>query len=466
MKTQNIISLLTIILLIIIIITIFNNNKSSISNKELYKVKCEKLLKQAKLISEQSKKGFVRENSNHTYRGSQKMAVPKINMKDFVNILNYDTTTYELEVEGNIKIKDAIKYLLKKNRNLVSCPDLKDLTLGGIISGVGGGNTSFNSGYFHNQITEMDILTSNPPKIITLKKNDDLFKAIPRSMGTLGYVTRLKIKTKSIKPYVRSNIYHFNKPKPFYETLIKFMKDETIDFLDSTVFSKNKLIIVTGTYVNSIPDNFKLENVANRDVYYEEIQKKNIMYFKTYEFIYRFSTDLYYTTLSLPKWLRSKTLRRMIPKKLIEPTQKLIGKFLPVKISKICQDVLIPIENAETFFEWYDNNINIYPLYNVPVKSNVKTSYFWDDTTPYIDFGIAYGVLPDKNIDQDKLCRKIEIKMMQLNGVKLPYTNTNLNETEFWKHFGEDKRQIYENIRLKYNMQHFPNLYDKVKNKK
>ena len=134
----------------------------------------------------------------------------------------------------------------------------------------------------------------------------------------------------------------------------------------------------------------------------------------------------------------------MIPKGLIETVQKAIGKVMPVKISKICQDVLIPVQNAEEFFEWYDTNIGLYPMYNVPVQAPYQTSYYWKDTTPYIDFGIGYGIVPDKSKNQNDMCRIIELQMMKLHGTKLPYTNTNLTRSEFWKGLLMDLNFILE----------------------
>ena len=453
-KTLEIV-LCSIILILCLVISIIFIKKSL---KPTYEEKCRKLLEEVRGITG----GFVRKHSNHTYRGKSMITDRKrINMKHFTDIISYNDSTGILEVEGNIKIKNAIKFLLTKNRNLAACPDLKELTLGGIVSGVGGGNTSFRTGYFHNQVVELDFLLPRG-EIITLTPNDELFKAIPRSMGTLGYITRMKLKTVPAKPYIRSDIYHFSDPRKYYQKLQELSQSIDIQFLDATVFSRNQLVIVTGTYVDSAPT---LVNVANRDIYYEEIQKETVMYFKTYEFIYRFSTDLYYTTLSLPKWLRSKGLRQCIPKIMIEPIQHLIGKFLPVDIGKICQDVLIPVEHAHEFFEWYDKNIGLYPLYNVPARSPVSTALFWKDQRAYVDFGIGYGVRPPNPEVEDDMCRDIEKKMLSVEGVKLPYTNTHMSIDEFWNHFGTEEYKIYKQIRKKYGSTQLPTIYEKIANR-
>ena len=103
-----------------------------------------------------SQRSYVRSDSNHTYRHSRVQGPARLPMAMFNRILGFQDGV--LEVEANVKLETCIRYLLLRGYNLTSCPDLKDLTLGGIVSGVGGGNTSFKTGYFHNNVLEMDVL--------------------------------------------------------------------------------------------------------------------------------------------------------------------------------------------------------------------------------------------------------------------------------------------------------------------
>lgn len=411
---------------------------------------------------------YQRKHSNHTYRGgSRKNSQNRISMKNFTNILSFDPKKKLLELEANVKVCDVIEFLLKKGYNLSACPDLKELTLAGLVCGVGGGNTSHLQGYFHNQVVECDIIFPGG-KVETVKSSDLLFKCIPFTLGTMGYLTRIVVKVRKAKPFVESHNIRFDNYNDFYDAITNVEPEYT--FCDSTIYSSTEFVLVKGKYVSKIPPSHSLTNVVNKDVYYEEIRKpgKEIMYMKTYDWIYRFSTDLYYTTMELPSFLKSKTLRQMIPRKMIEPVQRMIGTFMPVNIENICQDVLIPAEKAKEFFVWYDENISLYPLYNVPVKSPVQTSIFWPDTVHFIDFGVGYGILPKNEAPSTThdMCRSIETKMLSLGGRKLPYTDTHLSEELFWKKvFGSKNKKLYEKMRAKYKCSNFPTVYDKIKSK-
>ena len=369
-----------------------------------------------------------------------------------------------ITVEGNTRVEKIIKYCLQHGQNIVSCPDLKQLTIAGLIAGVGGGNTSFQTGLFHSNTLELDLLTPDG-SVLTLTPKHELFRALPRSIGTLGYVTRVKIRTTEVHPYVHIVIEHFSDSLAYFERLQKHMQRKDIHFLDGTIFSTSQLVIVIGKYVKELPSNTKLLNVANSRVYYDEIQTRNQFCMKVYDFIYRWETDLYYTTYSLPKILKSRVLRKLIPKSAVTKVQQLIGKFLPVNISQFCSDTLIPSQNAHEFLLWYDENVHVYPVYICPVQveENNRIATFWPEDTPLIDFGIGYGVLPDDTSieNQARLCKAIEAEMLLLKGVKLPYTDTHLNEESFWKHFGN--KQEYDRLRTKYGFSQFKTVYEKIR---
>ena len=83
-------------------------------------------------------------------------------------------------------------------------PELKSVTLGGAISGIGVESSSFKYGFVHETVLEMDVLTGTGEVVTCSPANhSDLFFAIPNSYGTLGYVLRVVIKLVPAKPYVK-----------------------------------------------------------------------------------------------------------------------------------------------------------------------------------------------------------------------------------------------------------------------
>ena len=408
---------------------------------------------------------YTRKYSNHTYRGKSNISTgAKIDMSKLNEILSFDASKEIIVVEGNTPVEKIIKYLLKRGHNIQSCPDLKQLSISGLIVGVGGGNTSFSTSYFHNNVLEVDLLLPNGD-IILLTPQDILFRSLPRSLGSLGYITRVMMKTIKVHPYVHCVLEHYTDSKLFFENIQKHMLRTDINFLDGNIYGPNLLILVIGKYIPALPSKkTKILNVANSRVYYEEIKKRKDIYMDTYSFIYRYETDLYYTTLSTPHFLKWRGLRKLIPKNMISFVQKIIGKLIPVEIGQFCSDTLIPTHNSSEFFDWYCDNVSVFPVYLCPVRvpEHKRLALFWPDSVDMLDFGLGYGVLPaDKSKEnQVRLSKKIENKMLALGGVQLPYTYTHMSEEDFWNHVGNKK--LYDKIRTQYGFDKFKSIYDKL----
>ena len=68
-------------------------------------------------------------------------------------------------------------------------PQLKTITLGGAVSGLGIESTSLRSGMPHESVLEMEILTGDG-RVITAApggEHEALYRGFPNSYGTLGY---------------------------------------------------------------------------------------------------------------------------------------------------------------------------------------------------------------------------------------------------------------------------------------
>ena len=84
-------------------------------------------------------------------------------------------------------------------------PQLKTITLGGAVTGLGIESTSFRYGLPHESVREMDVLTADG-EVITASPDGphaDLYRGFANSYGTLGYALRLVIDLLPVAPYVR-----------------------------------------------------------------------------------------------------------------------------------------------------------------------------------------------------------------------------------------------------------------------
>ena len=105
------------------------------------------------------------------------------------------------EVQGMCTYEDLVEVTLASGRIPLVVPQLRTITLGGAVTGLGIESTSFRNGLPHESVLEMDVLTG-AGEIVTTKPGDALFDAFPNSYGSLGYATRLRIELEQVPSFV------------------------------------------------------------------------------------------------------------------------------------------------------------------------------------------------------------------------------------------------------------------------
>ena len=146
--------------------------------------------------------------TSNLFRPRTGVETPGLDVSGLDGVIAIDTKTQTADVQGVCTYEDLVAETLPHGLMPYVVPQLKTITLGGAVTGLGIESTSFRHGLPHESVLEMDILTGSG-EIVTAKPvgdHSDLFDAFPNSYGSLGYATRLKIKLEKVPPYV--NLRH------------------------------------------------------------------------------------------------------------------------------------------------------------------------------------------------------------------------------------------------------------------
>ena len=81
-----------------------------------------------------------------------------LDISAFSHVLNIDTERNTIEVEGMTPYADVISASLQVGLMPKVVPQLKSITVGGAISGIGIESSSFRYGLPHESVLEMDVL--------------------------------------------------------------------------------------------------------------------------------------------------------------------------------------------------------------------------------------------------------------------------------------------------------------------
>jgi hypothetical protein len=484
-----IISVLYCLLIVLDILREYIVNYVKIIDHELsnlsYNEKKNIIIKNFNLIKSQKIKLSKKHNNIYKQAPRDNKNV-NLDLNFLTKVIDIDLINKTIHVEALITYEKLLDYTLLYGLIPKIVPEFKSLTVGGTISGIGLESSGFKYGLLPDIVYEFEVLTGTGD-IITANKdiNNDLYLGLPNTYGTLGYVISAKIELIETKPYVHIENIPFTEPEKFIEEIQKYDtnndndtnndtnndnnnndKFDNIDFLDGMLLKKNELYLMKGTMVNEIP---KQLNKYVESIYYKTINKQKNDYMTIKDYIWRYDSNSFYLTGLIENKLIRYYLGDLLSIYKLKKIKEIrLFNIIPQNNKKenITNDLAIQLKNFINFSEWYDENIDVYPVWICPYKCKKEYTFFKCDSKMELDFGIGFG--PDKiNEKDDKNYYKklIDEKMYEMKSLKGLYSDTFLSKNDFWELY--DPSNNYYLLKEKYDPNNrFYNLYEKaVKNK-
>ena len=132
---------------------------------------------------------------------------------DGVIAVDVAATARTADVQGMCTYEDLVDATLPHGWIPLVVPQLRTITLGGAVTGLGIESTSFRNGLPHESVLEMDVLTGAGEVVTHHGPGEDLFDAFPNSYGSLGYATRLRIRLEPAPAYVDAAARALRRPR-------------------------------------------------------------------------------------------------------------------------------------------------------------------------------------------------------------------------------------------------------------
>ena len=353
-------------------------------------------------------------------------------------------------------------------------PQLKTITLGGALAGVGIESSSHRYGLVHDTVLEFDVLLGDG-RVVTCRPDNehaDLFHGFPNSYGTLGYALRVKAKAVPVKPFVRLEHLPFSDSALFFKELEKRLEARDADFVDGTIFNEKKLFITLGRFADSAPytSDYTFENI-----YYRSIAEKREDYLTISDYIWRWDTDWFWCSKNVfaQNWffrkfvfgkerLGSRQYTRIMRWNSRVGATRRIERLLGLHSESVIQDVDIPLARGAEFLDFYARNISLWPQWVCPIGAAAHDASFalypmrhdW-----YLNFGFWDVKRTREAHPAGHFNRLIEKKVVELGGIKSLYSDSFFPREEFERLYGGE---AYKALKAKYDPGGaFPGLYDK-----
>ncbi len=396
----------------------------------------------------------------------------KIDLSRFNKPLYINTKAKTLEVQGLTTMNDIVDFCLPHGLLPLITPELKHITIGGAIVGIGIESNCYRYGFVHDSLIEADVLLPSGTivKATANNKYSDLFYGLPNSYGTLGYVLRAKIKLRAVTKYVHLSTQKHTNSKSLLNAIKLATQDTTIDYVESLVYDTKTMYLTTGKQVKSLPKLAKLSSIYGLSKFYKDISKPGDMYLPTKEYIFRYDPEWFW---NVPESRFYDFYRRIAP-----PALRNSGFFTRYNalrskhgsrvendnnLEKLIQDWEVPWTQAQKLLDFGLENIDMagHPWLITVIKTPAKaTCYPMQANKLYLNLGSYSFAKKQKNKEPYYNTKIMDDYCFNHQGIKMLYSSSFMSQAKFNKIYAGEK---YNKLKQKYDSSKLaPTTYDKI----
>lgn len=424
----------------------------------------QRLLQSYRAIPPDASVRLAKKTSN-LFRSRARRDAPGLETSGLTGVISVDPNTRTADVQGMCTYETLVAATLPHGLSPLVVPQLKTITLGGAVTGLGIESASFRNGLPHESVLDMDILTGDG-EIVTASRDEhpDLFRAFPNSYGTLGYSVRLRIELEPIQPFVALHHLRFDSLTDLVATMQRIVADAqydgtAVDYLDGVVFSATESYLCLGVRTCAPGP---ISDYTGQSVYYRSIQQREQDRLTIADYLWRWDTDWFWCSRAFGA--QNPVIRRLWPRRLRRSSVywKLIAYDQRFRIAdrieaahgrppreRVVQDVEVPVERCAEFLDWFVAEVPIEPVWLCPLRLRDPDGWPLYPLQPghtYVNVGFWSSV--PSGLEPGATNRRIETKVSDLRGHKSLYSDAFYGREEFERLYGGE---IYKNVKKRYD---------------
>ena len=419
--------------------------------------------------------------TTNLFRARSATGAPGLDVSGLTGVIEVDPVARTAEVQGMCTYEDLVAATLPHGLIPLVVPQLRTITLGGAVTGLGIEATSFRNGLPHESVLEMDVFTG-AGEVVTTRPGEDLFDAFPNSYGSLGYATRLRISLEQVPPYVRLRHLRFDDPDLLAKTIVAISEAREydggrVDGLDGVAFAPGEYYLTLATWTE--PDELAAGATASdyrsgQGIFYRSIQEREADLLTMHDYLWRWDTDWFWCSGAFGA--QNPRVRRFWPQRYrrSDVYMRLLGLDRRFGIAdrldrragrplreRVVQDIEVPVENLPAFLDWFDAEIGMRPVWICPlVAQRDWPCYPLEPGRVYVNAGFWGTVHVGPDAAEAPKNRAIEAKVHELGGHKSLYSEAFYDHETFdalyhGPHLASVKRRYDPHDRL-------TSLYDKA----
>ena len=361
-----------------------------------------------------------------------------LDVSGLTGVIELDPTARLADVQGMCTYEHLVDATLPHGLIPLVVPQLRTITLGGAVTGLGIESTSFRNGFPHESVVEMDVLTGSGV-VVTTRPGEDLFDAFPNSYGSLGYATRLRIRLEEVPRHVALRHLRFDDAAMLAKTTAEIVETGRYDGvqvhgLDGVGFAPDELYLTLARWDDE-PGGAHSDYTGDA-IYYRSLQQRETDRLTTYDYLWRWDTDWFWCSRAFGA--QHPVLRRLWPRRgrraaVYHPRGRHDHRFQkPHRLDRragrpqreaVIQDVEVPVERLPEFLAWFDERVGMRPVWLCPVVATRDwPCYPLEPGVTYVNIGFWGTVHVGPEAADAPLNRAIESKLLELGGHKSLYS--------------------------------------------
>ncbi|HSV38365.1 MAG TPA: FAD-binding oxidoreductase, partial [Nocardioidaceae bacterium] len=391
--------------------------------------------------------------TSNLFRARSQQDMPGLDVSGLRGVIEIDPRRLTADVQGMCSYEDLVDATLPFGLIPLVVPQLRSITLGGAVTGLGIESTSFRNGLPHESVLEMDVLTG-AGSIVTTRPGDPLFDSFPNSYGSLGYATRLRIELEQVPAHVALRHVRFDDVEQAAKAIAEIAETREwagtrVDGIDGTVFGPDECYL---TLAEWSADAGPTSDYTGMQPYFTSLRERDSDKLTTYDYLWRWDTDWFWCSGAFG--LHNPRIRRWWPRKYrrSDVYHRLVGleqrhgigrrldrrKGLPER-ERVIQDIEVPVDRLVEFLRWFDAEVGMRPVWLCPLRlrgDKTWPSYPLQGGTTYVNVGFWGTVFVEPGGKDGDKNRAIEAKVSELGGHKSLYSDAFYDRETFDSLYG------------------------------
>jgi FAD/FMN-containing dehydrogenase len=407
--------------------------------------------------------------TSNLFRTRARTTTPGLDVAAFDGVIEIDAGARTADVSGMTTYEHLVDATLPHGLMPLVVPELKTITLGGAVTGLGIESSSWRNGMPHESMLELDVLTG-AGQVVTARpdgEHADLFAGFPNSYGTLGYALRIKIELQPVRPWVHLRHLRFGHIDELVAALERICTagrhdGEEVAFVDGTVFGPDECYLTLGSWTD---DPGPRSDYTGQQIYYHSIRTRTEDWLTTRDYLWRWDTDWFWCSRAFgvqnprirrflgPRVLRSDTYWKILGleerygiKRRIDRRRGLAAR------ENVVQDIEVPVGRLGEFVEGFQREIPISPFWLCPLRQrDPSTRWPLYPLTPgelYVNVGFWSTCALAPGMDPAHHNRWIEEEVDRLGGRKSLYSTAYYDEDHFWSLYNGP---VYRDLKTRYD---------------